>query len=204
MKVILVRHAETDWNVKRIIQGHSDSSLTPKGLRETSALLAALTIHNYQVECVYTSPLNRALHMGRSLSDHFLCPLIIEPALKEQSFGQFEGMSLDLVMKHYPKEANELFKLNPEFRPVGGESLAESSQRIVHFIYNLEKTSPHETICVVSHGRIIQGIVTLLKERTLNNFPEYTQPNASYTLCDLVNGECIALRWGIASHLLKI
>lgn len=204
MKVILVRHAETDWNVKRIIQGHRDSLLTARGLRETSALLAALAIHNYQVEYVYTSPFNRALHMGRSLSNHFLCPLMIEPALKEQSFGQFEGLSLELVMKHHPKEANELFNLNPDFKPIGGESLAEASQRIIHFIYHLEKTSHHETICVVSHGRIIQGLVTLLKEKNLNNFPKYTQPNASYTLFDLVNGECVSLRWGVASHLLRL
>lgn len=60
MKLILVRHAETEWNLKGIIQGHCDSSLTRRGLRETSALLDALTESEYQVERVYASPLGRA------------------------------------------------------------------------------------------------------------------------------------------------
>lgn len=60
MQVILVRHAETEWNVKNIIQGHSDSALTLRGERQTSALLAAFAESDYRVECVYASPLGRA------------------------------------------------------------------------------------------------------------------------------------------------
>ncbi|MCP6198762.1 histidine phosphatase family protein, partial [Klebsiella pneumoniae] len=92
MQVILVRHAETEWNVKNIIQGHSDSALTLRGERQTSALLAALAESDYRVECVYASPLGRAWQMGQRLAERFYCSLIAEPALKEQAFGQFEGM----------------------------------------------------------------------------------------------------------------
>lgn len=92
MQVILVRHAETEWNIKGIIQGQSDSALTPRGERQTSALLAAFAASDYRVDCVYTSPLGRAWQMGQRLADRFRCPLIAEPALKEQAFGQFEGM----------------------------------------------------------------------------------------------------------------
>lgn len=60
MKAILVRHAETEWNAHGIIQGHSDSALTSRGVRETSALLAALAARDDQIECVYASPLGRA------------------------------------------------------------------------------------------------------------------------------------------------
>ena len=93
MQVILVRHAETEWNVKNIIQGHSDSALTLRGERQTSALLAAFAESDYRVECVYASPLGRAWQMGQRLAERFYCSLIAEPALKEQAFGQFEGMT---------------------------------------------------------------------------------------------------------------
>jgi len=73
MKVILVRHAETEWNVRGIIQGHSDSPLTHRGLRETSALLAALAASDHQIEYVYASPLGRAWQMGQRLAEHFRC-----------------------------------------------------------------------------------------------------------------------------------
>lgn len=85
MKLILVRHAETEWNLEGIIQGHSDSPLTCRGLRETSVLLAAFSASEYQIERVYASPLGRAWQMGQSLAEHFHCSLTAEPALKEQA-----------------------------------------------------------------------------------------------------------------------
>jgi hypothetical protein len=72
MQVILVRHAETEWNVKGIIQGHSDSALTLRGERQTSALLAAFAESDYRVECVYASPLGRAWQMGQRLAERFI------------------------------------------------------------------------------------------------------------------------------------
>ena len=82
MKVIFVRHAETEWNSRGIIQGHSDSALTHRGVRETSALLAALAASDYQIECIYASPLGRAWQMGQRLAECFHCSLLAEAALK--------------------------------------------------------------------------------------------------------------------------
>ncbi|EOE2802423.1 TPA: histidine phosphatase family protein, partial [Klebsiella pneumoniae] len=111
MQVILVRHAETEWNVKNIIQGHSDSALTLRGERQTSALLAAFAESDYRVECVYASPLGRAWQMGQRLAERFYCSLIAEPALKEQAFGQFEGMTTVALLQNNPDAAEALFTL---------------------------------------------------------------------------------------------
>lgn len=204
MKVILVRHAETEWNLRGIIQGHSDSTLTRRGLRETSALLAALTAGDYRIECVYASPLGRAWQMGLSLAEHFLCSLTGEPALKEQAFGEFEGMSSAMLFQNHPYHANALFRLDAEYCPPGGESLAQASQRVMHFLYNLVKTSHHQTICIVSHGQVSQGVLAMLKEGAVDGFTQYAQPNASYSVFELIDGKLIATRWGIATHLLQL
>lgn len=205
MKLILVRHAETEWNLEGIIQGRSDSSLTCRGLRETSVLLAALSASEYQVERVFASPIGRAWQMGQSLAEYFCCSLTAEPALKEQAFGQFEGMPLELLRQKHPNDANALFRLDAEYCPPGGESLAHASQRVIRFLQNLEDTSSHhQTICIVSHGHVSQGILAILKEGTVNNFPRYAHPNASYSVIDLINGKCIGLKWGIATHLLQL
>ncbi|MDJ0089048.1 histidine phosphatase family protein [Pantoea allii] len=201
MQVILVRHAETEWNVRDIIQGQSDSALTLRGERQTSALLAAFAASDYRVECVYASPLGRAWQMGQSLAESFCCSLIAEPALKEQAFGQFEGMTTVQLSQQNPDAAKALFKLDAEYCPPGGESLSQASQRIMHFLSNLEKQRDHETICIVSHGQVIQGVLAILKSGTVDDFHRYAQPNASYSVFDLINGRCAALRWGIATHL---
>jgi len=201
MKVIFVRHAETEWNSKGIIQGHNDSALTPRGLRETAALLAALATADYRIECVYASPLGRAWQMGQSLAECFRCALLAEPALKEQAFGQFEGMSAAWLRQHHPDDANALFTLDAAYCPPGGESLAQACQRLLEFLYRLEETSQHQTIGMVSHGHVSQGVIAILKEGAVENYPRYAQPNASYSVFELINGQCTDLKWGIATHL---
>jgi probable phosphoglycerate mutase len=205
MKIILIRHAETEWNLKGIIQGHNDSALTRRGLRETLALLDALTENQYKVDCVYTSSLGRASQMGKSVAEYFRCSLIAEAALKEQAFGKFEGMCSELLIKDYPNDYNALFRLDAEYCPPGGESLACASQRVIGFIQSLEDTSPHhQTICIVSHGHIIQGVLSIINEGSINNFPRYAQPNASYSVFELISGKFTAVRWGFATHLRHI
>ena len=193
MRVILVRHAETEWNVKNIIQGHSDSALTLRGERQTSALLAAFAESDYRVECVYASPLGRAWQMGQRLAERFYCSLIAEPALKEQAFGQFEGMTTVALLQNNPDAAEALFTLDAEYCPPGGESLSDASQRMIHFLSSLEKKHHHRTICIVSHGQVIQGVLATLKSGSVDDFHRYTQPNASYAVFELINGSCTVL-----------
>ncbi|MFS3866642.1 histidine phosphatase family protein [Klebsiella pneumoniae] len=201
MQVILVRHAETEWNVKNIIQGHSDSALTLRGERQTSALLAAFAESDYRVECVYASPLGRAWQMGQRLAERFYCSLIAEPALKEQAFGQFEGMTTVALLQNNSDAAEALFTLDAEYCPPGGESLSDASQRMIHFLSSLEKKHHHRTICIVSHGQVIQGMLATLKSGSVDDFHRYAQPNASYAVFELINGSCTVLSWGIATHL---
>jgi len=203
MKVILVRHAETEWNERGVIQGHSDSTLTPRGERQTSALLAAFVASDYLVERVYASPLGRTWQMGQSLSRCFNCSLVAETALKEQAFGQFEGMTTAQLLQHHPKDANALFKLDAEYCPPEGESLARATQRVISFLQNLQGTKEHQCVCIVSHGHVSQGVLAILKEGTIDNFTRYAHPNASYSVFDFLDGKCTALRWGIATHLLE-
>lgn len=199
MRVILVRHAETQWNNAGIIQGHSDSPLTPRGQRETSLLLEALLEKAYPIDRIYASPLGRAWHMGLSLAEGLCCPLLAEPALKEQGFGHFEGMYSADFIRHYPNEAEALFRLDAKYCPPGGESLLTATRRLMYFLQHLQNAAEHQTICLVSHGHILQGVLAMLKEGNIDNFPRYSQPNASYSVFELDEGKCTALQWGIAT-----
>ena len=203
MKVILVRHAETEWNARGLIQGQSDSTVTHRGERQTSALLAAFVASDYKVECAYASPLGRTWQMGQSLSKCFGCSLVAGTALKEQAFGQFEGMSTAQLLQHHPKDANALFKFDADYCPPEGESLAQATQRVISFLHDLEGTQEHLCVCIVTHGHVSQGVLAILKEGTIDNFTRYAHPNASYSVFDFLDGKCIALRWGIATHLLE-
>ncbi|MGP8847469.1 histidine phosphatase family protein, partial [Enterobacter hormaechei] len=83
---------------------------------------------------------------------------------------QFEGMPLELLRQKHPNDSNALFRLDAEYCPPGGESLAHASQRVMRFLQNLEDTSSHQqTICIVSHGHVSQGTLAILKEGTVNS-----------------------------------
>ena len=201
LKVILIRHAETDWNARGIIQGHKDTALTELGHLQTSALLEELSQKNYPVECIYASPLGRTWSMGKILAEHFHCSLVAESALKEQAFGQFEGISSAQFSQFHQSEAKALFNLDAEYCPPGGESLMHATQRFINFLTNLENLKRYNTVSIVSHGHVSQGVLAMLSNGIIEEFPRYAHPNASYSVFDINNGKCEAIKWGIATHL---
>lgn len=197
MKVILVRHAQTQWNRAGMIQGQQDSPVTERGERETTALLAALEDEGYAAESVFSSPLARARSMGEQLAALFQAPLVIDAALMEQSFGRYEGLSTQDLRA----EADALFAHDAAFCPPGGESLAQAVQRMLAFLQHQHSRAAHKTLCVVCHGHVTQGLLALLKEGSLENFARYAQPNASYAVLEMAEEKCEVLRWGVATHL---
>lgn len=202
MKVILVRHAETEWNERGVIQGHSDSTLTLRGSAKHQPYWQHLSrvITRLNVFMLFHLVVPQ---MGQSLSECFSCSLVAGTALEEQAFGQFKGMSTTQLLQHHPKDANALFKFDAEYCPPEGESLAQATQRVISFLQNLQGTKQHHCVCIVSHGHVSQGVLAILKEGTIDNFTRYAHPNATYSVFDFLDGKCTALRWGIATHLLE-
>ncbi len=66
---------------------------------------------------------------------------------------------------------------------------------MIHF-YPVWKKHHHRTICIVSHGQVIQGVLATLKSGSVDDFHRYAQPNASYAVFELINGSCTVLSWG--------
>ncbi|WP_370463471.1 histidine phosphatase family protein [Pantoea sp. WMus005] len=82
----------------------------------------------------------------------------------------------------------------------GGVSLTCIAANYAFFIQSGKKRH-HQTICIVSHGQVIQGLLAILKSGAVDDFHRFGQPNASYSVFHLNNGICDTLRWGIATHL---
>ncbi|PHM46306.1 phosphoglycerate mutase [Xenorhabdus mauleonii] len=207
MQIILIRHAETEWNRKGIIQGWLDSPVTERGHRETDALIAELFSSGIRIESVFSSPQDRTRAMASAIARNFGCTLALQDELKEQHFGQFEGQFLENVRRKYPDAAVSLFENNADYVPPQGESLAQAANRLISFIQKLPLICSYNTVCLVSHGHIIQAVIALLKERTFNEFPRFYHLNAGYSILEvneMAKENIHVVKWGIASHLLKI
>ncbi len=149
VKVILVRHGETDWNRSRRIQGGgSDTQLNQKGRQQVESL--ALRLKQEKIQAIYSSPLQRARDTALAIAHYHQLPVEIEPPLKEIEVGELEGMSIagvgklsELLVRH--KQGDELPRLP------GGESVAEVQQRVWGAIQRLVDRHNDGVLVIVGH-----------------------------------------------------
>lgn len=105
LHLLFIRHGETQDNIDRILQGHRDTSLTDKGIREAHILAAKLT--NQHIDALYYSPLIRMVQTIQPIrSNQPDAPVYPDPDLRGQALGELEGGSYDTVDMNNPRSAD--------------------------------------------------------------------------------------------------
>jgi broad specificity phosphatase PhoE len=120
LTLVLVRHGETEANAARRLLGRAESPLTHKGRAQASALSGLFG----QVTRLISSPLERARQTAEALG--LGLPVEIDERWVEVDYGEYDGQALGDV----PAEVWMAWRSDPEFRPPGGESLAEMGTRV--------------------------------------------------------------------------
>ena len=120
MKLYLIRHGQTDWNVAGKIQGSTDIPLNDMGRRQAACL--ARGMEKRPVEKVFTSTLSRAYETGLAIGKSQNVPVEQLEGLEEVGYGVWEGMTMEEIQEKYPKEL-ELWYNSPVdvAPPEGGE-----------------------------------------------------------------------------------
>ncbi len=154
LRVILVRHGETDWNQERRVQGSgSDRELTETGKQQAESI--GLRLKQERIQAIYSSSLRRALDTARTIARHHRLEVQIEPALNEIDAGELEGESLIKIGSYLKELVAAERGWDSITRLYGGESLAEVQQRAWRTIQNLTDKHSDGVIVVVSHYFII-------------------------------------------------
>ncbi len=156
VKVILVRHGETDWNRLRHIQGgSSDTRLNENGKRQAESV--ALRLETERIDAIYSSPLQRALNTAQAIARHHNVEVKTEPALREIDAGELEGVPIDEIGIRLDRlltgAGDSIFKMP------GGESLADVQQRAWGTTQRLVSQHPDGVVVVVSHYFAILTII---------------------------------------------
>lgn len=150
MELYLLRHGETEDNVKQVGQGHLPGKLTRYGKRQ--AELVAKRLCKLPFHAVYCSDLKRAMETLEPfllLSSH---QPVYTNELREYDLGRLQGLSYH--------EINAAKQSDPEFfRPEGGESLADLRLRARRFVNTLLEKHPEETLLACSHGAWIKMLL---------------------------------------------
>ena len=134
MRLVLVRHGPTDWNAEKRVQGHIDNPLSEAGIRQVRARKLPATLRQLTW---YISPMLRARHTAELMN---IDNPIIEQALIEMHWGDWEGKILKPLRKQLGETmlSNEMRGL--DFRPPNGESPRQVQQRLQDWMRRIAKT----------------------------------------------------------------
>ncbi len=179
IKIVLVRHGETDWNLTGRFQGRSNVPLNQKGREQAGAL--ALALKGEPLAAIYCSPLDRAKETAHLIQAyHPSIPLHEEEGLIEMNLGEFEGIEGPRWAEKYA-DFRKAWRDNPASVTMpGGENLQEVQARAMAALERISKAHPPDcTLLVCSHNFVILTILCAALEIPLDRFRELRQGTAA-------------------------
>ncbi len=199
LKLIIVRHAESQWNPLGRYQGLLDPELTDRGRSQAEAL--AHELRREGITRIYSSPLKRTYHTAKILSDKLGVPLYREERVIEIDHGNWSGMLVDEVREKYPEEFELWLKEPHRVRFEGGESLEDVFKRVKDFLDFVREKHRDETIAVVSHTVPIRCMYCALLDIDLSRFWGFGCDNASYSVALMEDERNVLQKLNITCHL---
>jgi broad specificity phosphatase PhoE len=154
----LVRHGETEWNAKMLIQGHTDIPLNEKG--KIQANTVAKKLNQVKFDKAFSSDLLRAKQTAEILALEHNLSIETTQALRERNFGPLEGghrerlREIDIAIKHLSKAEKYSYKHDGLV-----ESDEELMNRFITLIREIAVANPNKTILLTSHGGIIRAFL---------------------------------------------
>ena len=197
--VIIVRHGETEWNIKGIRQGHLDSRLTAKGVAQAKAL--ATRLGREQFTALYSSDLGRAMDTAREIASVTRHEIIADARLRERHLGIFQGLNGDEIDARFPEERRLMRTEGPKFVIPGGESMVQQVERNMACLNELAEKHRGEQIVVVTHGGVVSGIFRHTLEISLEAPRRFEFVNAGLNVFAREEEIWLLLTWGDVSHL---
>ena len=147
-KLYLLRHGQTEFNVKKLVQGRCDSPLTDLGRKQAGTAAAWLKSHDVVPDKVVSSPLGRAMDTAQLVATELLGPdAAVEPCegIIERCYGTFEEGPHDAL-------PTDVWDPGEDLAPFGGEGSRALQERMVGTLTNLMGAEGIETLLAVSHG----------------------------------------------------
>ena len=177
MKLYLIRHGQTDWNVAGKIQGSTDIPLNDMGRRQAACL--ARGMEKRPVEKVFTSTLSRAYETGLAIGKSQNVPVERLEGLEEVGYGVWEGMTTEEIQEKYPKELELWYNSPVDVAPPEGESQVQVYDRCGRALETILAKAQGD-VAIVSHGATVVFLLEhLLKDTRKDEDEDIIVGNAS-------------------------
>lgn len=197
--ILAVRHGETAWNRESRIQGQLDIPLNALGLAQARRLGQALA--GETIDAIYASDLTRAWQTAEAVAATTGLPLTAEPALRERSFGSFQGRSWSEIEQQWPEQSARWRRREPDFAAEGGESLQDFYQRAVTTVERLAQAHPGQTVVIVAHGGVMDCLHRAGRRLSLQAPRSWVLGNATINRLLYSPAGLSVVGWNDAGHL---
>ncbi len=199
-KIYIIRHGETEYNKRKMMQGRSiNIGLNDKGKKQAASFYKSY--QNTGFEVVITSDLIRSQETVLNFIDDNI-PHIIDKRISEISWGKSEGKPInDEILNAYELMLKEWANGNLEYSIEGGESGKSLMNRIDSFIKYL-KTLNYKTILICTHGRAMRMLVTRLQNLPIVDMETFEHSNTGLYLFEQKKSNFKMLKNNNTEHLL--
>jgi broad specificity phosphatase PhoE len=200
MKLILIRHGETEWNKQRRIQGcRSDTRLSPKGLEQADRLAAVL--RKERIDAIYSSPMKRASETAQIIAEACKLQVHVFNELREIDAGELDGLFERELTGPYETAWKEFRNGNASTPLPGGESLQDVQKRTSWAVDRMLEKHIDGTVVVVAHLLANLAMVCQALGINLGQIARFKQAPASITILDLTTQGNSLLLFNDTCHL---
>ena len=200
MRLITIRHGETEWNVQGREMGQLDSPLTTRGVQQAHAI--ARRLNRLPFDALYSSDLGRAVQTADIIASFCGKTVTLDEGLRERHMGIFQGLTVAEMRNRFPKERQDYERSGFEYVISGGESARQRSERSVRVLTAIAERHPEETIVTVTHGGFMMGFFeSVLGIPPGNGWRRFKRYNGSYSAFEYFGGRWCLEVWNDVSHL---
>jgi len=200
-EIILVRHGETEWNIKEIFRGRIDIELNETGIKQAELLAEYLS--QVEMEAIYSSPLKRALKTAEVVASYHNLDVDLASGLIDFDYGRWQGLPHQEVKDKYKELYAEWIKNPHRVKMPGGESLDDVRRRAISVVDNI--ISKYEgTVALVSHRVVNKVLICALLGLDNSHFWDIRQDACGITIFTYESERFLLIRHNDTSYLKPI
>lgn len=166
--LVLVRHGQSEWNLKNLFTGWKDPGLTELGVEEAHDAGKKLRAEGYRFDLAYTSNLSRAqrtLDIILGELGQTGIPIVRDEALNERDYGDLSGLNKDEARANWGEEQVHIWRRSYDVAPPGGESLRDTLARTLPYYVQviLPELLSGKNVIVTAHGNSLRALIMILE-----------------------------------------
>lgn len=182
LRLVLVRHGQTDANLNRVLQGQSDGELNNTGRQQAGEL--GRHLKDFRIDQIVASPMRRAQDTAAAIAQYHQINVKTTSLIVEWNCGILDGVSAEIFRKKLQESGVPLSSFHPE----GGETLSEVRQRASKFLDDVTASCQGQTVLVCSHGDFMRALMSIILQTSIEEASSIHFDNASYSILELENG----------------